>query len=315
MNRRQIILAVVLVLIVGIGLASVTLFAPSNFPVGTVFTVDKGVGLSSLSATLAKNNIIKSPFWFKVFSVLYGGTKGIKSGDYALKSRESVMNMADRISEGDFELVPVKLTIPEGLNVFEMAKLISKNFSKITEKDFIAQAKADEGYLFPDTYLFLPNVTTADLLPVLKENFAKRIATIKSEITNFKKPLADIIKVASIVEEEAVTTESRRVVAGILWRRLSIEMALQVDTSFKYINGKGTAELTLADLKIDSPYNSYLYKGLPPTPIANPGLDSILATVTPTKTDYLYFLTDDKGGMHYARTYAEHLQNKELYLK
>ena len=163
--------------------------------------------------------------------------------------------------------------------------------------------------------MFLPNISVVDIIPVLKSNFDKRIATIKNEITNYKKPLADIIKLASIVEEEARTTESRKVVAGILWKRLALNMPLQVDSSFKYINGKGTAELTLADLKIDSPYNSYLYKGLPPTPIANPGLDSILATVTPTKTDYLYFLTDKEGDMHYARTYAEHLQNKELYLK
>jgi UPF0755 protein len=92
-------------------------------------------------------------------------------------------------------------------------------------------------------------------------------------------------------------------------------MPLQVDASFKYINGKTTKDLTLTDLKIDSLYNSYLYKGLPPTPICNPGLDSIRATITPTKTDYIYFLTDESGKMHYAKTYAEHLQNKELYLK
>jgi len=91
-------------------------------------------------------------------------------------------------------------------------------------------------------------------------------------------------------------------------------MPLQVDASFKYINGKGTKDLTLADLKIDSPYNSYLYKGLPPTPISNPGLDSIVATLTPIKTDYLYFLTDKEGNMHYAKTFSEHVFNKQKYL-
>jgi UPF0755 protein len=109
--------------------------------------------------------------------------------------------------------------------------------------------------------------------------------------------------------------ESRQIVAGILWKRLSLEMPLQVDASFKYINGKNTSNLTLEDLKIDSAYNSYLYKGLPPTPICNPGLSSITATLTPIKTNYLYFLTDRRGEMHYAKTYSEHLQNKELYLK
>jgi UPF0755 protein len=315
MKRRFTISVLFLAIFIFFVLSASVLFAPRDFPTSTVFTVNKGTGLSALSADLAKNNIIKSPFWFKVFSVLTGGTKGIKSGDYALKDKEGVMSIAYRISKGDFRLVPIKLTIPEGLNIFEIGKLVAKNFSKISEKDFIEQSKKDEGYLFPDTYLFLPNISVVDIIPVLKSNFDKRIATIKNEITNYKKPLADIIKLASIVEEEARTTESRKVVAGILWKRLALNMPLQVDSSFKYINGKGTAELTLADLKIDSPYNSYLYKGLPPTPIANPGLDSILATVTPTKTDYLYFLTDKEGDMHYARTYAEHLQNKELYLK
>jgi UPF0755 protein len=119
---------------------------------------------------------------------------------------------------------------------------------------------------------------------------------------------------ASIIEKEARTMEARQIIAGILWKRISIGMPLQVDVSFKYINGKVTEDLTLADLKIDSPYNSYLYKGLPPTPIANPGLDSIKATIKPIKTDYLYFLSDKNGGMHYAKDYAEHLHNKELYL-
>ena len=120
---------------------------------------------------------------------------------------------------------------------------------------------------------------------------------------------------ASIIEKEARTMETRQIIAGILWKRLELGMPLQVDVSFKYINGKTTKNLTLADLKIDSPYNSYLYKGLPPTPISNPGLDAIKAAISPTKTDYLYFLSDRKGLMHYAKTYQQHLQNKELYLR
>jgi len=108
--------------------------------------------------------------------------------------------------------------------------------------------------------------------------------------------------------------ETRQIVAGILWERIALDMPLQVDVSFKYINGKVTKDLSLEDLKVDSLYNSYLYKGLPPTPISNPSLDSILATVTPIETDYLFFLTGRDGIMHYASTYATHLINKELFL-
>jgi UPF0755 protein len=292
-----------------------TLKAPTNFPVNSIYTVEKGTGLSSLAVDLENKNIIRSPFWFKAFSVLFGGTKGVIAGDYALIEKTNVISLAWRISAGQFGLVPIKITLPEGLNVSEIGKLLSQNFKKIDAVDFVKLAGPDEGYLFPDTYLFLPNVTVEDVITELKNNFTKKIESLKSDIVLFKKPLTDIIKMASLVEEEARTEETRRVVAGILWHRLNLGMPLQVDSSFKYINGKGTKDLSLADLKIDSPYNSYLYKGLPPTPICNPGLDSILATISPIKTDFLYFLSDSAGGMHYAKTFAEHLRNKEIYLK
>lgn len=288
--------------------------APIVFPTNTMYTVEKGEVLNSLAVDLAKKNIIKSPFLFKAFSVLFGGTKGIIAGDYALDSKQNTVSIAFRISRGEFGLTPVKITFREGLNIFEISKLSSLMFSKIDPSDFEKLAEQYEGYLFPDTYLFLPNATAPDIIREMRVNFAKRILTLETEIASFDKPLADIIKMASIVEEEARTFESKQIIAGILWKRLAIGMPLQVDASFKYINGKVTKDLTTTDLKIDSPYNTYVYKGLPPTPIANPGLISIKATVTPIKTDYLYFLTDKKGVMHYSKTYSEHLVNKRRYL-
>lgn len=288
--------------------------APVGFPLNTIYTVEKGVGLNSLALDLANNNIIKSPFLFKVFSVLTGGTRGVIAGDYALDSRQNTLSLANRISHGEFGLKPVKITFREGLNVFEISTLSAIKFIKVDPDHFKDIASPYEGYLFPDTYLFLPNARAEDIITEMKSNFFDRIKTLDKEISNFDKPLPDIIKMASIVEEEARTFESKQIIAGILWKRLSIGMPLQVDASFKYINGKVTKNLTLQDLKIDSPYNTYVYKGLPPTPIANPGLVSIKATVTPIKTDYLYFLTDRKGVMHYAKTYSEHLANKKKYL-
>jgi len=119
---------------------------------------------------------------------------------------------------------------------------------------------------------------------------------------------------ASIIEAEARTTESRRIISGILWKRISLGMPLQVDSTFVYINGKNTYELTSDDLKIDSPYNTYVYKGLPPTPIGNPGLDAILAALYPKTSKYLYFLSSKSGDMYYATTFEQHKRNKELYL-
>ena len=180
--------------------------------------------------------------------------------------------------------------------------------------DFIAKAKSLEGYLFPDTYIFQTNTGVYTVIEAMQANYNRKIATVEDKIKASGKTESDIIKMASIVEEEGRTTETRQIVAGILWKRLALSMPLQVDSSFKYINGKTTATLTTADLKIDSPYNTYLYKGLPPTPICNPGLDSIIAVLSPIKTDYLYFLTDKDGVMHYAKTFDEHVANKQKYL-
>ena len=315
MKWKLTIFSSIFLAIVLLSLLFVTLRAPVGFPEKTLYTVEKGSGLNRLALDLKNKQIIKSSFWFKSLSVLFGGTKGIMAGDYVFEEKHNTLSIAYRISRGDFKLIPIKITIAEGLNVYEISKIVSQKFSKIDSDYFVKLASQDEGYLFPDTYFFLPNASAEDIIAELKANFQNRIKPLEAEILAFNKPLTDIIKLASIVEEEARTIETRQIISGILWKRLSLGMPLQVDASFKYINGKGTKDLTLADLKIDSPYNSYLYKGLPPTPIANPGLESIKATITPIKTEYLYFLSDKNGEMHYAVTYATHLQNKELYLE
>lgn len=287
---------------------------PANFPLGSIYTVKTGTGLTALAQELSHRQIIRSPFLFKVFIVILGGPKGAMAGDYILDKSNNVYSLAKRITDSDYHLDPVKVTLPEGLNIYEMAKIISTKLPKVSEVDFVSKAQSLEGYLFPDTYVFQTNTGIYTVIEAMQENFDKKILTVSELIKASGKTQSDIIKMASILEEEARTTETRRIIAGILWKRFALGMPLQVDASFKYINGKTTKTLTLDDLKIDSPYNSYLYKGLPPTPISNPGLDSIRAALTPIKTEYLYFLTDQDGKMHYARTFAEHLQNKELYL-
>jgi len=316
MILRQKILIVIsgLFLIILLSLLIIGLQPPAPFPLGTMYTISKGTGLSNLASDLASKNIIRSPFLFKSFSVLVGGTKGIMAGDYLLKTNETSFRLALRMNRGDFQLEPIKITLPEGLNIYEMAKIISDKLPKVSEDDFIAKTKKLEGYLFPDTYIFQTNTGVYTVIEAMQKNFERKLLTVADLIKSFGKSQSDVIKMSSIVEEEARTMETRQIVAGILWKRLALSMPLQVDASFKYINGKTTATLTLADLKIDSPYNSYLYKGLPPTPICNPGLNSIKATLTPTKTDYLFFLTDKNGEMHYARNYQEHLLNKQKYL-
>lgn len=290
---------------------------PKDYPVGSIYDLKSGQTLSIVSENFTEMKMIRSGFWFKVFTyILSFGKAKIYEGEYALHEKENVFTLAWRVSHGDLQLTPVKITIPEGMNSYEISKLISDNFPSFDKNKFekIVQNKKLEGYLFPDTYFFLPDMTEEDIIKIMTDNFDEKIKSLDNEIKTFGKPLSDVIKMASIVEEEARLMETRQIVAGILWKRLSIKMALQVDSSFKYINGKTSATLTTDDLKIDSPYNSYTNRGLPPTAISNPGLEAIMATITPKKTPYLYFLTDKDGNMHYAVTFEEHVNNKLKYL-
>jgi UPF0755 protein len=160
----------------------------------------------------------------------------------------------------------------------------------------------------------MQNTKADDVILMMRENFAREIKKYEKDIALFKKPLEEIVIMASILEGEARTLEAKRIVAGILWKRIRINMPLQVDAVFKYYNGKNSYNLTKNDLKDDHEYNTYTNKGLPPTAINNPGIDSIRAAITPTQTNYLYFLSDKSGNMHYAKTFEEHKANKDLYI-
>jgi UPF0755 protein len=241
----------------------------------------------------------------------------VVEGDYALPKKQNVLTLAWRVSHGKLDITPVRITLPEGINSFEIADIISNNFPSFDKKIFLDLVEKEklEGYLFPDTYFFMPNVIEEEVIKIMHNNFYEKIKEVSDDIGKFGKSESDVIKMASIIEEEARTLESREIIAGILWKRISMGMALQVDSSFRYINGKTTATLSTEDLNIDSPYNSYTRRGLPPTPISNPGLEAIKATISPRKTPYLYFLTDKDGNMHYATTFEEHVANKLKYLR
>jgi|SRR3989344_118052 len=213
------------------------------------------------------------------------------------------------------ELKEVAITIPEGVNVRKIGEIFEKN-GMFSKKAFLDAAESEEGYLFPDTYRFYKNTMPQDAVLKMKENFSKKITSdILGEITAQKKTLDEIIIMASILEEEVKSTEDRKIVSGILWKRLKLGMVLNVDSALTYILGKASAELTDADLKYDSRYNTYRYHGLPPTPISNPGLDAILAAMNPTTTKYFYYLTGKDGKTYYAETLEGHALNKRKYLR
>lgn len=309
-KRKLIISLIILVTIVTIYVALHK--APKNFPLGEVVVIRSGESLQEITNTLYKKNIIKSPFAFRTHVILLGGEKKVMAGDYLLDKREGSADLAYRLVKGKFHLEVTKITIPEGWNVFQIGDYLQKKLLKFDRKEFLNLARSNEGYLFPDTYFVSPAISSKDLITRMRSNFDQKISTINFATSTHK--LKEIIIMASILEAEARTTESRRTIAGILWKRLSIGMPMQVDSTFLYINGKNTYELSLDDLKIDSPYNTYKYRGLPPTPIGNPGTDSILAALNPINTKYLYFLSSKSGDMYYATNFEQHKRNKELYL-
>ncbi len=291
---------------------------PGNFPLGTVVTIPADTSLISVTNELRADHVISSPLIFRSAVILFGGEKSVVAGDYLLDKPDNVFALAVRFVRGSFHLQPVKVTVPEGWNVYQISDELGTRIPRFDTAGFLAYAKGDEGYLFPDTYFISPLATPQTVISTMRANFDTSTATLMPAIENFETTqhvsLADIITMASILEGEAKTTTDREIVAGILWKRLTLGMPLQVDSTFMYINGKNTYQLSAADLKIDSPYNTYIYAGLPPTPINNPGLDSITSAISPTATNnYLYFFSGRDGTMHYAVTYADHLKNIAKY--
>src|ERR1035437_3165236 len=293
-------------------------FAPKDFIPGTIVHVEKSSSLGTTATILAKDHVIKSAFFFKVLATLRGARHGIAAGDYLFKTAPFSWTVAGRLVRGDQGLDPIKVTLPEGLTVHAMGDVLAKNIKGFDEKTFLSLAHLDrvasssEGYLFPDTYLFYPNVTAQKVFSTLRDTFNQKIKILDVPTRTIPKThsVKDVVTLASIVEKEASVMSDRRIVAGILWKRLAAGRALQVDPPFAYILGKSSDELTLQDLQVDSPYNTYKNKGLPPTPIDNPGIEAMTAAISPTETAYWFYLSDKKGNMHYAVTYDGHLANR-----
>ncbi len=288
--------------------------SPTNFPSNTLFHIEKNTSLSAIARNLKTEHLVRSETLLKVFVVLFDRHHRVVSGDYYFKDPQSVVTIASRLIKGNFGMIPTKVTFPEGSNIYDIDNILIQKIPDFDAPLFLKLAADKEGYLFPDTYFFFQNVTPERVIEMMTANFNDQIKGLAGDIKKSGNSLADIVTMASILEEEANTAESRRLVSGILWKRIDAGIPLQVDSTFIYINGKKSSELTTKDLSIDSPYNTYKYPGLPKGPIANPGLDALVAAISPTKTDYLYFLSDSKGNIYYAKTLAEHNKNKAKYL-
>jgi UPF0755 protein len=303
---------VALALVFG-GLWHAFIAPPAAFPLG-ITEVPSGEPLSAIARQLAAARVIRSPFALKAILYATGQERHIQAGPYDFKAPESALAVARRIASGDAQIAPIRVTLTEGMASFDMARTLAAAVPGFDAATFQRLAAAREGYLFPDTYFFLPTATPQEVVDRLSANFDAKIAEAQPLIAASGRSEADIITMASIVEREAQTPEDRRIVAGILWHRISLGMRLQVDAPFGYLHQDDGYTPTSADTESASPYNTYRNAGLPPTPIANPGLDAIEAAADPTQTDYLYYITGSDGQMHYAKTFEEHKANVAKYL-
>ena len=298
-----------------------------------VVGIPMGSTISNIADILKENNLIKNKFIFEINFKLRNNYSNLKSGKYLLNQSLSNSDIINKLASGEMYQDGIKITIPEGSTSNEIISLLVKNelgeksdyqklisspsdfyddFEFLNQKDI----KTLEGFLYPSTYYFeedaKPKDIIKEMLKLFKKNYTEELQKKQKERNM---TLQEVVNLASIVEKEAVIDEDRPIIASVFYNRLDKDMPLQSDATLQYIFEERKKSMTYNDLKIDSPYNTYIQKGLPPTPIANPSIKSIKAVLEPSDTDYLYFVASIDGGNVYSKTYEEHKKNVEQYRK
>jgi UPF0755 protein len=281
----------------------------------TIFTVNKGEGVREIANRLKSQGIIRDPIVFFLYTRMQGLDKQIQAGDFRINPSMTAQEVANSLTHGTLD---IWVTVTEGLRAEEIATILKEKMPSYKDS-WRTQLDANEGYLFPDTYLIPRGADINLVLALFKDNFQKKYDSIKNtKTTNLSD--AQTIVVASIIEREAIFPEDRPLVASAFINRLNLGMALGSDPTVQYAVGYQTdtkswwkKDLTADDLLIDSPYNTRKNAGLPPTAISNPGLSAIQAALNPSKTDYLYFFSDKLGHLHFATTLAGHNANIKKY--
>ena len=305
--------------------------APSGDTSSQRFVITKGKSASEIGEMLYGDGLIRNPLAFKFYVQISNKAKKIQAGEYTLSRHFTLAEIIEKLVSGPDELW---ITIPEGLRREEIVERfisvlrLDSESASVFRQQFLQGSEGQEGVLFPDTYLFPRNVIAQVVVD-------KMLKTFDSQYSVYYQVLLDeeaaggldnngIITLASILERETKTDEERPIVAGILLKRLDAGWPLQVDATVQYglatslckakIDCNWWPNLNSQDLEINSPYNSYKFAGLPPSPIANPGLSSINAVVYPETSDYWFYLHDASGNIHYAQSLDGHNANVRRYL-
>lgn len=284
--------------------------------------VERGMGRQAIGQRLVELGVLRHPWQFRLATRLSGEGSQIQAGSFQVSPNLTPAEILDRLTDRPDD---VWVTIPEGLRAEEIAATFARaQLPEFDEDEFLllVNSRSSEGRLFPDTYL-IPKLYTADQIhTLLITTFERKVVQgLSAQIESSKHSFNQVLVMASLVERESRGLEEMRQVASILWRRLEIGMPLQVDATLQYVTGYNQelntwwAPPRAADKQLRSPFNTYEVAGLPPSPIANPGLNAIKASLTPTETNYLFYIHDRSGTIHFAEDYSQHNANINRYLR
>lgn len=330
MNRRIVAyltaIVLALVMLAGCGWYYVVALDRSHPQDRTQAIVPRGATLADIAALLQDRGIIGNALAFRILARVEHSDAEVRAGAYAFAPHSTQREILEQLLTGGAQIA-TWVTFPEGFTDEQIAKRLADEgvgSSAAYERAFRTgtldvdgtRVHGLEGFLFPSTYLVPLAATPADVVRELTGQFFKELpsdAAARAKALGVTVPQAVIV--ASLVEREAKIDADRPVIAGVIYNRLRLHMPLQVDATIEYALPHHKSELSLADLKIDSPYNTYLHEGLPPTPIANPGLPSLLAALSPAKTSALYYVYCGNGHHVFANTLAEHEANVARCLK
>jgi UPF0755 protein len=300
------------------------------------FEVEQGTGAAELAQTLTEQEVIKHPMVFSLYLRASDRGRSVQAGRFALTPGMNYRTLSEALANAGVQ--EVRVTIPEGYTREQIGETVSAEFSAVNKAEWNAATgpesplKQDlsvltalpegaglEGYLFPDTYRFRQEATAQDIARRMVENFVSRMNEVgydvrNGEIAADQYTLHEIVTLASIIEREVQRPDDMRNVSDIFRKRLADGMMLQADSTVNYVIDGDDPSLTLEQTKLDTPYNTYKYTGLPPGPISNPGQNALSAALNPNVNDWYFFLTTPEGEVKYATTFTQHVQNKNQYL-
>lgn len=302
-------------------------------PVEKTFMVAAGDGIFDIGPKLQAENLISHKIWFYSYVLFKGWGAKLQAGEYNLSASTSISEIARKIAKGQIigKETDIQITIPEGFSIkqiddrlaanslIEAGQLI--NFAKQAQFNNLDTSSFDfpltylEGYLFPDTYKFAKDSTVEEIVQKMLDNFNKKLdQDLRQAIAKQGKTVEEIIILSSIIQLEGHDNEEMPTIASVFYNRLEIDYLLQSDATVNYVTGNQRRQPTIADTKVNSLYNTYLYTGLPPAPISSPGLKAIEAAIFSVQTDYFYFLHPLDKSAVFSKTLEEHNQNKAKYL-